>query len=105
LSALHVAERMVAKDASLAELAAVMHRLPQTLVNVRGVDKARAATDTTVQAAVREAESELGVHGRVLLRSSGTEPMVRVMVEAESSEQADELAHRLADAVKASLSL
>ena len=105
LAALHVAQRMVRQQASLAELAAVMRRLPQTLVNVDDVDKARATTDETVQAAVRAAERELGETGRVLLRPSGTEPLVRVMVEAESAEQADELAHRLAGVVAAALAL
>jgi phosphoglucosamine mutase len=105
LAAIHVAERMASTGKSLAELAAVMHRLPQTMVNVPDVDKARAHSDETVQTAVREAESELGDSGRVLLRPSGTEPLVRVMVEAESAEQADALAHRLADVVKSSLAL
>ena len=105
LAAIHVAERMASTGKSLAELAAVMHRLPQTMVNVPDVDKTRAHSDADVQAAVRVAEAELGDDGRVLLRPSGTEPFVRVMVEAESAEQADALAHRLADVVKASLSL
>jgi len=105
LAAIHVAERMASTGKSLAELTAVMHRLPQTMVNVPDVDKARAHSDETVQTAVREAESELGDSGRVLLRPSGTEPLVRVMVEAESAEQADALAHRLADVVKSSLAL
>ena len=105
LAALHVAQRMVTRQASLADLASVMRRLPQTLINVDGVDKARATTDETVRAAVRAAEHELGETGRVLLRPSGTEPLVRVMVEAESAEQADELAHRLADVVAAALVL
>ncbi len=105
LAALHVAQRMVTQQSSLAELASVMRRLPQTLVNVNDVDKARATTDETVQAAVRAAEQELGGTGRVLLRASGTEPLVRVMVEAESAEQADSLAHRLAAVVASSLAL
>ena len=73
---------MAATGTSLAELAAVMTRLPQVLVNVPGVDKARADDDTVLAAAVAEAEAELGDTGRVLLRPSGTEPLVRVMVEA-----------------------
>jgi phosphoglucosamine mutase len=75
------------------------------MVNVPDVDKARAHSDETVQAAVRDVEAELGDSGRVLLRPSGTEPLVRVMVEAESADQADALAHRLADVVKAALAL
>jgi phosphoglucosamine mutase len=73
------------------------------MINVRGVDKARVATSVEVQQAVKEAEVELGESGRVLLRPSGTEPLVRVMVEAESGEQAETLAGRLADVVKAAL--
>jgi phosphoglucosamine mutase len=105
LAALHVAERMALTGSSLSALAGIMHRLPQTMVNVPDVDKGRAHVDETVQAAVQAAEAELGDSGRVLLRPSGTEPLVRVMVEAESADQADALAHRLADVVKAALSL
>ena len=82
LTALQVLERMAATGQSLAELAGVMTRLPQVLVNVPGVDKARADDDAVLAAAVAEAEAELGETGRVLLRPSGTEPLVRVMVEA-----------------------
>ena len=61
-----------------------MVRLPQVLVNVPGVDKGRADTDPVLAAAVPAASSELGETGRVLLRPSGTESLVRVMVEAET---------------------
>lgn len=105
LTALHVLSRMSVTGASLAELAGVVQRLPQVLVNVSGVDKNRVSTDTTVSAAVATAEAELGDSGRVLLRPSGTEPLVRVMVEAETSKHADEIAHRLADTVKSALPL
>ncbi len=105
LAALHVAARMASTGRPLAELAAVMAKYPQTLVNVAGVDKARAHSDETVAAAVKQAEEELGSTGRVLLRPSGTEPLVRVMVEAASADQADMLAHRLADVVRLSLAL
>ena len=70
-----------------------------------GVDKSRADTDEALLAAVAAAESDLGRSGRVLLRPSGTESLVRVMVEAETFEAANDVAHRLADVVKASLSL
>jgi phosphoglucosamine mutase len=105
LTALHVLARMADQKASLAELAAVMTRLPQVLVNVKGVDKARADEDALLAAAVAEAEAELGDTGRVLLRPSGTEPLVRVMVEAETAAQAQDVADRLADVVRTRLAL
>jgi phosphoglucosamine mutase len=105
LTALHLMSRMATSGQSLAQLASVMTRLPQVLINVHGVDKSRAATDPQLSAAVSEAEAELGDSGRVLLRPSGTEPLVRVMVEAESYEAANSIAHRLADVVNASLAL
>jgi phosphoglucosamine mutase len=105
LTALHLMNKMATSGESLAQLASVMTRLPQVLINVPGVDKSRAATDPLLSAALVEAEAELGDSGRVLLRPSGTESLVRVMVEAESYEAANGVAHRLADVVKASLAL
>jgi phosphoglucosamine mutase len=105
LTALHLMSRMATSGQSLAQLASVMTRLPQVLINVPGVDKSRAASDPELTAAVAEAQAELGDSGRVLLRPSGTESLVRVMVEAESYEAANGVAHRLADVVKASLAL
>jgi phosphoglucosamine mutase len=105
LTALHLMSRMATSGQSLAQLASVMTRLPQVLINVEDVDKSRAATDPQLTAAVAEAQAGLGDSGRVLLRPSGTESLVRVMVEAESYEMANEAAHRLADVVKASLAL
>jgi phosphoglucosamine mutase len=105
LTALHLMSRMASSGQSLAQLASVMTRLPQVLINVPDVDKSRAATDPQLSAAVMEAQAELGDSGRVLLRPSGTESLVRVMVEAESYEAANGVAHRLADVVKASLTL
>ena len=105
LSALHVAGRMASTGRGLAELAGVMRRLPQVLVNVPDVDRDRAGTDPVVADAVRQVERELGDSGRVLLRPSGTEPLVRVMVEAESADEAEACARRLADIVKAELAL
>jgi phosphoglucosamine mutase len=105
LTAVHLLARMAETGRSLASLAGVMTRLPQVLVNVPGVDKKRADTDEAVAAAVAEATTELGSTGRVLLRPSGTEPLVRVMVEAESPEQAEQVAKRLADVVAGALKL
>jgi phosphoglucosamine mutase len=105
LTALQVLDRMATTGSSIAELASVMTRLPQVLVNVPDVDKRRADTDAALLAAVAEAEAELGEAGRVLLRSSGTEPLVRVMVEAATADDATTVANRLADVVRERLSL
>jgi phosphoglucosamine mutase len=105
LTALHVLARMASTGAPLAELAGVVTRLPQVLVNVADVDKARAGDDEVLAAAVAEAEAELGESGRVLLRPSGTEQLVRVMVEAATAEKASEVAERLADVVRERLAL
>ncbi|MBO8195449.1 phosphoglucosamine mutase [Streptomyces oryzae] len=103
LTGLMLAARVAATGKSLAELAAVMERLPQVLVNVPDVDKSRVGTAPELVAAVAEAERELGETGRVLLRPSGTEPLVRVMVEAADIEHARAVAGRLADVVKRAL--
>ncbi|MFD7897860.1 phosphoglucosamine mutase [Streptomyces sp. NPDC059568] len=103
LTGLLLAARVAATGRTLAELAGVMRRLPQVLVNVPDVDKSRVHTSAELAAAVSEAESELGTTGRVLLRPSGTEPLVRVMVEAPDIDQARSVASRLADAVKSAL--
>ncbi|MGL5809811.1 MAG: phosphoglucosamine mutase [Nocardioides sp.] len=105
LTALHVLERMATTGLSLRELAAVMTRLPQVLVNVPGVDKSRCDSDGVVAAAVAEEEALLGDAGRVLLRPSGTEPLVRVMVEAASAGEARQVAERLAAVVRDRLAL
>ncbi|WP_066943565.1 phosphoglucosamine mutase [Streptomyces lushanensis] len=103
LTGLLLAARVAATGRTLADLAGVMRRLPQVLVNVPDVDKTRVHTSAELAAAVSEAESELGTTGRVLLRPSGTEPLVRVMVEAPDIDQASSVAGRLADAVKSAL--
>ncbi|MCL3819734.1 phosphoglucosamine mutase [Aeromicrobium wangtongii] len=105
LTAAHLAARLRESGSTLSELAAVMTRLPQVLVNVPGVDKRRAHTDPTLQGEVAIATSRLGDSGRVLLRPSGTEPLVRVMVEAATHEEATEVAEHLADVVRSTLSL
>ncbi len=105
LTALSVLERMATTGRSLQDLAAVMTRLPQVLVNVPGVDKSRADEDAVVAAAVAEEEAVLAGQGRILLRPSGTEPIVRVMVEAPTEEQAHGVADRLAHVVRTQLAL
>ena len=80
-----------------------MTRLPQVLVNVTDVDKSRADDDAVLAAAVAEEEAALGDAGRILLRPSGTEEMVRVMVEAGSAERAGAIAERLAVVVRQQL--
>jgi phosphoglucosamine mutase len=105
LTALHVLSRVAATGKPLAELAGVMDRLPQVLVNVTGVDRDRVDQCEPLRAAVRQAEADLGENGRVLLRPSGTELLVRVMVEAPDAAQANEVADRLAAVVRAELAL
>jgi phosphoglucosamine mutase len=100
LTGLQLLARVAESGKSLAELASVMTRLPQVLVNVGGVDKSRADVDVELLEAVAGAQAELGEQGRVLLRPSGTEPLVRVMVEATTHEQADAIASRLAGVVR-----
>jgi phosphoglucosamine mutase len=101
LTGLALLSRMSATGASLAELASVVHRLPQTLVNVPVTDRLAVAESDEVAQAVNAVEAELGDSGRVLLRPSGTEQLVRVMIEAPTQEQADALAARLAEVVAA----
>ncbi|MGI9085175.1 MAG: phosphoglucosamine mutase [Aeromicrobium sp.] len=105
LTAAHLAARMAVTGRSLADLAGAMIRLPQVLVNVTGVDKARADTDPVLQEEVAAATALLAGTGRVLLRQSGTEPLVRVMVEAPTAEQANEVAEHLAGVVRQTLAL
>ncbi len=105
LTALQLAARVAVSGRPLAELASPVRRLPQTLVNVTGVDKGRTHADGALRSAVEAAQAELGETGRVLLRPSGTEPLVRVMVEAATQDDADRLAHRLAEVVRTRLAL
>ncbi|MCL2481849.1 MAG: phosphoglucosamine mutase [Propionibacteriaceae bacterium] len=105
LTGLHVAAQLVRTGKSLAELASIMKRLPQVMINVAGVDRTRANLDQGVVQAVTAAEAELKGAGRVVLRPSGTEPLVRVMVEADTEERAREVAESLARVVKQRLTL
>ncbi|SDY65022.1 phosphoglucosamine mutase [Amycolatopsis xylanica] len=101
LTALRLMARMASTGKSLADLAGVMHRLPQVLVNVKVADKAAVADSSAVRDAVGAVEAELGDEGRVLLRPSGTEQLVRVMVEAPAQDTAQAAADRLAGVVSA----
>ncbi len=103
LTALTLAQEVVRTGKSLAELASAMPRFPQVLINVSGVAKDQLPQSTAVASAVAAAEERLGDEGRVLLRASGTESLIRVMVEASSDNLAQEIASSLAAVVKAEL--
>jgi phosphoglucosamine mutase len=99
LSALHLMATVAASGKPLAELATLVTNFPQVLINVRVSDKRAVAASPAVLDAVARAEAELAGSGRVLLRPSGTEPLVRVMVEAGTSEDAQRIAEQVAEVV------
>jgi phosphoglucosamine mutase len=99
VTGLRLMNRMVQTGSSLTALAAPMQTLPQVLINVRVADKAIAVAAPAVRTAVGDAEAELGDTGRILLRPSGTEPVIRVMVEAPEADVAQRVANRVAEAV------
>lgn len=99
LTALHLMAEMAFTGKTLAELASRVVRFPQVLINVKVLDKAAVANSESVAGSVLRAEQELGDLGRILLRPSGTEPVVRVMVEAATADQARSVAERVADVV------
>jgi phosphoglucosamine mutase len=103
VTALQLLDVLMRADVPLSELAAVAPRLPQVLINVRVTDRDALDDAKTVWDEVEAVKHELGEHGRVLLRSSGTEPVVRVMVQADTQAAADAAAERLADAVRIAL--
>ena len=105
LTGLHLVAEMARTKKTMAELASVMTVFPQILINVRGVDHHGLHANELIAAAVVVAEAELGDTGRVLLRPSGTEPMIRVMVEAADQSTADRHAHILAEIVREQLGL
>ncbi|WP_068249734.1 phosphoglucosamine mutase [Janibacter corallicola] len=105
LTGLMLAARVAETGRSLADLAGVMRRMPQELINVTNVDKQGVDDDEGVRAAVQQEEERLAGAGRVLLRKSGTEPLVRVMVEADTAERARASAERLAAVVREQLSI
>jgi phosphoglucosamine mutase len=105
LTGLHLAAKVASSGKSLRELVAVMPNFPQVLINVPGVDKSRVDSDSELQAFVAQATAELGDRGRVLLRASGTENLVRVMVEAADQGTAQSWAERIAGLVEKRLAL
>ncbi len=105
LTGLHIAAKVASSGQTLRELAAVMPNFPQVLINVPGVDKTKLSTDQELNQLVATAEAELGDNGRVLLRASGTEALVRVMVEAQDQGTAQSWAERIALAVERRLGL
>ncbi|MCW1250527.1 phosphoglucosamine mutase [Acaricomes phytoseiuli] len=105
LTGLQLAAQVARTGRPLKQLATVMTKLPQVMINVKDVDKSRAKTDDMVREAVLSAEQELGATGRVLLRPSGTEQLVRVMVEAADMETADRVCTHLANVVHKRLAL
>lgn len=99
LSAVRLLSTMRRTGAALADLRTVMTRLPQVLVNVRDVDRDALRDAAAVETAVADLEAKLGDEGRVLVRPSGTEPVIRVMVEAPTTEIAQDAADRIAAVV------
>ena len=102
IAALQVLHAVVESGKTLADLKQVMVKYPQTLVNVRIKEKIDLASSQVIQDAVKVAEKQMGSRGRVLLRASGTEPLIRVMVEAEDMAETKQLAEMIAEAVKKS---
>ena len=105
LTGLMLASRVAQTGMPLQELATTMTRMPQVMINVKNVDKAAAKTSEPVLEAVARTEERLGAEGRVLLRPSGTEPVVRVMVEAATHDDAQREAEQLVAVVEEHLSL
>jgi phosphoglucosamine mutase len=105
LTGLQLAAQMASTGKSLKDLASAMKVYPQVLINVSGVNKEGVDTSTELQKIVSEAETDLGENGRVLLRASGTESLVRVMVEAMESGTAQSWAERIARVVERELKL
>ena len=101
LTSLKVVETMVENKRTLAQLTEAVDIYPQLLINVRVTDKKKAQEDPDVQAAVKEVEEILGSDGRILVRESGTEPVVRVMVEAQSDEICHENVLKVVNVIKA----
>ncbi len=104
LTALHLMQAVKSSGRSLAELSSIMERYPQELINVKDVAKERLATSLKLQSGIHQAQEKLGTSGRILVRASGTESLVRVMVEAQSAVHAHEIAEEIATLVRLELS-
>lgn len=102
IAGLQVLAAMVRNNMSLADLCSGMTMMPQVLINVRFAEKHDPLTNPDVKLAIEQAEKQLGIHGRVLIRKSGTEPLIRVMVEGSDAAEVQKLAEQIAEAVKAS---
>ena len=100
ITALKMMEVMIAKKKSLAQLAAPLHIYPQVLKNVRVYDKPTAQNDEDVKAAVERVADTLGENGRILVRESGTEPVIRVMVEAGTHDECEKYVDQVIDVIK-----
>lgn len=100
LTSLKVMEVMMAKKSTLSRLASPVKFYPQVLINVKVKDKKEAQNDADVQAAVKKVADTLGDNGRILVRESGTEPLVRVMVEAQTKEECEDLAQSVVEVIK-----
>ena len=100
IAALQVLHAMIDMGKSLKDIKKVMSKYPQTLVNVRIKEKIDLDSNTKIQDAVKTAEKQMGNRGRVLLRASGTEPLIRVMVEADNADETEQLANMIANAVE-----
>ena len=103
VTALQVVSAMRTTGKSLAEMAGVMQLYPQRLINVRVDEKVDLSTQAEIQSAVESAEAAMGERGRVLLRPSGTEPLIRVMVEADDAAMANDHAQAIAKVVESEL--
>ena len=104
VAALQVVSAMVQQKKSLNELRVGVNKYPQHMINVRLQERFDPAKSAQVQGAVRDVEQELSSTGRVLLRTSGTEPVIRVMVEGQDDRKVHALAEQLADVVRSAVS-
>jgi phosphoglucosamine mutase len=103
LKALQLMQAVVSSGKSLKELSGVMKRFPQSLINVPDVQKEKLSTSEKISQGISEHDKTLGNSGRILVRPSGTEALIRVMVEAESNETAEKIANEIASLVRSEL--